>query len=406
MMEEEGKKDFFTRIAPFSVCLWLLCVLNTVFVWFPLGIFLRYIAFCGVFVISLVIAKTSYANKNVWPIFFTFLFLVWISVHYGISATLRNVASFVPLLLLYAWPKSLLYSSYKLFRYVVLFFCVGSSVITVLSFVGLTNYIPFFEMPAQSPLHINRGDYYYVYGIFPELHSVGDVFYRACGMMEEPGHFSVILGLIYIIDRITHRKINPLIIICAVLTFSSNFLFAVLFVELKNIFHFRNKVLFWVSGVIVFSVIIYCVLPEEIQDMVYNIAYERNFGKASETYSETNSFTSLLDNRANDHGTRLYNSMTTEELAIGGLGDKNVVLSDYRGMILNYGWIGLMISWSILLALIYKLDKVLLIGVLLYIFIIFLHRSWMYFLPYMYFFVFLVASFCQKNMIYGRISKK
>lgn len=404
MMKEVVEKDFSTRIAPYIVCIWLLCVLNTVFVWFPFGIYLRYIAFCGVVMISLVIANTSDANKNVWPFFFTALYLVWICLHYGISATLRYVASFAPLLLLYAWPRSLLYSSYKLFRYVVLFFCVGSSVITVLSLIGLTNGIPFFEMPAQSSLHINRGDYYHVYGIFPELHSVSDVYFRACGMMEEPGHFSVILGLIYMIDRFTHRKINPFIIICAVLTFSSNFFFAVFFVELKNLFRFRNKVLFWLSGVIVFSFIIYRALPEGTQDMVYDMAYERNFGKASETYNETGSFTSLLDNRANDHGTRLFNSMTTEEFAIGGRGDRNVVLSDYRGFILFYGWIGLLISWSILLALTYKLDKVIFISILLYSFIVFLHRSWMYFSPYMYFFVFLVASFCRKNKIYGRIS--
>ena len=404
MMEEERKKDFVTRIAPFSVCLWLLCVLKTVLVWFPFGIYLSYIAFCWVVVISLEIVKTSYASKNAWPIFFTTLYLAWICVHYGISATLRNVASFVPLLLLYAWPKSLLYSSYKLFRYVVLFFCVGSSVITVLSFVGLTNYIPFFEMPAQSPLHINRGDYYYVYGIFPELHSVGDVFYRACGMMEEPGHFSVILGFIYMIDRITHRKINPLIILCAILTFSSNFFFAVFLVELKNFFHLRTKVLLWVTGLVVFSFIIYHALPREMQDTVYNIAYERNFGRASETYSETSSFTSLLDDRANDYGVGIFKNMTPEESAFGGQGDRNVILSDYRGFVLYYGWIGLLISWSILLALTYKLDKVIFISILLYSFIVFLHRSWMYFSPYMYFFVFLVASFCRKNKIYGRIS--
>ena len=325
-------------------------------------------------------------------------------VHGGIGATLRNVASLAPLILLYAWPKSLLYSSYKLFRYVVLFFCVGSSVITVLSFIGLTNDITFFEMPAQSSLHINRGDYYHVYGIFPVLHSAGDILYRACGMMEEPGHFSVILGLIYMIDRFTHRKINPLIIFCAVLTFSSNFLFAVLFVELRHIYRLRNKVLFWVSGMIVFSLIIYRALPEEIQDTVYYIAYERNFGRASETYSETSSFINLLDDRANDHGTYLYNSMTAEELTIGGKGDKYVILSDYRGFILYYGWIGLLISWSILLALMYNLDKAIFLGVLLYVFIVFLHRSWMFFLPYMYFFVFLIASFCRKNKIYGRIS--
>ena len=404
MMEEEGKKDFITRIAPFSVCLWLLCVLNTVFVWFPFGIYLRYIAFCGVVVISVAIANSSYANKNAWPIFFTALYLVWICLHYGLSATLRNVASFAPLLLLYSWPKSILYSSYKLFKYVVLFFCVGSSVITTLSFMGLTNNIPFFEMPAQASLHAIRGDYYHVYGIFPELHSVDDVFYRACGMMEEPGHFSVILGLIYMIDRFTHRKINPFIIICAILSFSSNFFLAVFLVELKNIFRLRNKVLFWVCGVITFSFLIYRALPEETQNMVYNIAYERNYGKASETYSETNSFTSLLDDRANDYGTRLYNSMTIEEFAIGGQGDRNVILSDYRGFVLYYGWIGLLISWSILLTLTYKLDKAVLVGVLLYFFIVFLHRSWMFFLPYMYFFAFLIVSFCLKNKVYGRIS--
>lgn len=386
----QRKRTGIASWAPFFSTLWLLCALQSVFAWFSFSIYLRLFATIGI--VAVTMSRGSLANLKdksgaFWACFLLYLWIVIRSTN--IIGFTSNTLNYMSFLLMFLWPADLIKNSYKYFRYVVLFFAVGSSIITILAILGLTNLIPHYEMSAQSALHANRGDFYYVYGIFPELHFTNEALLRACGMMQEPGHFSVILGMVYIIDRITQNRINPFIIIAAVLTFSSNFFFAVLFIEAINLYRNYVKVVRWTIVIAFGGFVIYNSLPTNIRELVYYMAYERNFVQAEETYSESGSVTSMLDDRANEHGIYTYDMMAVEERVVGKGTERDIVLSDYRGTVLRFGWIGLILTIIALFAASSGLEKSLKIPLLLYLAIVFFHRSWMFFPPYMYYFAML-----------------
>ena len=69
----------------------------------------------------------------------------------------------------------------------------------------------------------------------------------------------------------------------------------------------------------------------------------------------------------------------------------DIVLSDYRGTVLRFGWIGMILTIIALFATSSGLKRTLRIPLLLYLAVVLLHRSWMFFPPYMYFFTLLSA---------------
>lgn len=401
----QRKRTGIALWAPFFSTLWLLCVLQSVFAWFSFSVYLRLFATIGI--VAVTITTGSYANlKEKGGAFWAcFMYYIWIVIR---SSSLVGFAAisihFVSFFLMFLWPASLIKDSYKLFRYVVLFFAVGSSILTILSIMGISSPIPHYEMPAQSSLHINRGDFYYVYGIFPELRYGNEALLRACGMMQEPGHFSVILGFVYIMDRITHTRINPILFVAAILTFSSNFFFAVLFVEAVNIYRNYAKVILWTLVIAFGLFVIYNSLPSNIRELVYYMAYERNFEQAEETYSESGSVTSMLDDRANQHGIYTYEMMAPEEQLVGKGMDRDIILSDYRGTILRLGWIGLILTIIAILAASSGLEKSLRIPLLLFLTIVFLHRSWMFYSAYMYYLTLLTSVLYKSEIVNKRIT--
>ena len=218
------RKSALERFAPICAVLWLLYVMNTIFAWFSFSVILRLIGVTGILLASMRMKKHDTSKERRMMAVFVFLYFLWALIKMGHFLAFVSVAmTFVPVLCLLFWPNDKLNEVYTLFRKVVIFFAIGSSIITILSFVGLTSFIPHFELPGQSALHTNKDDFYQVFIIFPQLNTVSSVTMRACGMMEEPGHFAIVLGFVYLIDRYLHRKINPVIIICAILTFSSAF---------------------------------------------------------------------------------------------------------------------------------------------------------------------------------------
>ena len=316
----------------------------------------------------------------------SFLYFLWALMKMEHFMAYLSVAmTFVPLMCIIFWPSDLLLRTYNVFRKVVILFAIGSTIITALSYVGLTSYLPHFQVGAQSALHENRNDFYNVYGIFPELNGEGFFFHRACGMMEEPGHFSIVLGLVYLIDRYTQRKINPAIIIGAIFTFSSTFFLILFFTEFWNfITHWRKTLLYFVCTVVL-CIIGYKALPQDMQDMVYYLAYERNMEQVVEAYDSSGSLNEALDERANDLGMRVYDHLTFEEKLVGGEGDRNIVLSDYRGFIVKMGYIGLFLVILISLTTLVGAPVLLKISLFLSLMMILLHRAWLFYEPFPYF---------------------
>ena len=388
------------KYAPFCAVLWLLYVMNTVFAWIPFSVILRIVGVFGVLAASYLMKSHQTSKSRRAMAFYVFLYFLWALIKMGHFLAFVSVAmTFVPVLCLLFWPNDKLNEVYTLFRKVVIFFAIGSSIITILSFVGLTSFIPHFELPGQSALHTNKDDFYQIFIIFPQLNTISSVTMRACGMMEEPGHFAIVLGFVYMIDRYLHRKINPAIIICGILTFSSAFFLIFFFTEFWNIFKYWKKTILYMASAFLVGVIIYSSLPSDAQDAVRFLAYERNLEKVTEAFSSSGSLDEALDERTNQYATRVYDRMSFGKKLIGDEWDEDMILSDYRGFIVRMGYIGLFFVIMISLMSISGAPFHLKVSLLLTLFLIIIHRSWFYYEPFPYFMSFLACTIYKYNRL-------
>lgn len=397
MDSEIEVKEYTSRIekwAPWFAVLWLLYVMNSVFAWYSFGVIIRVIAVAGVVITSVRMEDHVVNRQRGWIAFLACLYMVWAAMKFEhFLAYLSVVMTFLPFICIVFWPDKLLNRTYEIFRKVVIFFAIGSTILTALSYVGMTSHIPHIEIGSQSALHENRNDYYIVYfGIFPELNGIDFLFNRACGMMEEPGHFSIVLGFIYLIDRYTNRKINPIIIISAIFTFSSTFFLFMLFTEFWNMIVFWRKTLLYLLCTIVSGVIVYKTLPRDMQDMVYYLAYERNMEQVVESYNSSGNLDDALDERANNLGTRVYDRLSFDQKLVGGEWDSLLVLSDYRGLVVRQGYIGFILIIFISLLTLSGTPLLLKISLFMSLLMIMLHRAWLFCEPFPYFMSFLACA--------------
>jgi hypothetical protein len=218
-------------------------------------------------------------------------------------------------------------------------------------------------------------------------------------MMEEPGHFSIVLGFIYLIDRYTHRRINPAIILCAVLAFSSAFFLILMFTEFFNIFKYWGKTIKYCIAAVFAGFAIYQSLPRDIQDMVSFLAYERNLKQVTEAFESSGSLNEALDERSNDFGNRIYDHMSFNQKLVGTEWDRDMVLSDYRGFIVKMGLIGFVLIVLISLASLSGASFQLKVSLFLTMLLIMLHRSWFFLEPFPYFMSFIACTIYNNNKL-------
>lgn len=390
------RKTTLDKMAPVCAILWLLYVMNTIFAWFSFGVVLRVLGVSGILVYSFWSKSHEVSKGRRIMALFVFLYFIWAIVKMGHFLAFVSVSmNFIPAICLLFWPNEILKEVYELFRKVVIFFAIGSSIITVLSYVGIASSIPHFEMPSQSALHVNRGDYYNVYLIIPELNGPTTLYHRACGMMEEPGHFSIVLGFIYLIDRYTNRKINPAILICAFLAFSSTFVLIFLFTEFWNLLRYWKKAVLYALIVTILGIVLYQLLPRDKQDMVRYLTYERNLEQVTDALNSSGSLNDALDERSSNFGNRVYDHMSFGQKIVGNEWDSDMILSDYRGFIVRMGYIGFILVFLISLSSVFGASFQLKVSLLLTLLLIMLHRSWFFLEPFPYSISFFATSLFQ-----------
>ncbi|MBO7578864.1 MAG: hypothetical protein J6T43_07770 [Prevotella sp.] len=376
---------------PTLATLWFFVSLDSIVVWNPFSSVIHLFAAFSIIWGTMVVKPLDLSRKRR----FLSLFILIYSLFYIVTQS-ENLGFFVkrlcvwfPFVFILFWEKDLLSKTYECLRKFILFFAIGAAIVSMLSFAGLIGRIPHFTLPPQEALHERLGYVYYVYGLFVTIQDPLQVTaFRACGMMKEPGHFAVILGFVYMIDRYQERRINWWIIICGVLTFSANFILFVLFTELRLAFQLRKviKSTKWVPVIFLGAYLVYVSLPVSYQDQIYNLAYGRNLEKIIEATSESSSFDDALDERANNLPLMVYNRMSFSERILGiGRFDTAYCLSDYRGMIMTIGWVGLLLSVFITIIIIRGVRKDLALSLFMAYSLVLMHRSWMLFWPYVYF---------------------
>lgn len=395
------KSTSTNKVASVFAVVWLMYVMNTVIAWypFPFNTIVMLIGTIGVISMTLVMTRHEVDTKRQVIISLTILYcIIEVALRGSTRVVISLVYTFIPFMCILLWPVNALRSTYALFRKVVLFFALGSSVIVILYYLGILSMIPSYELFPKSYLHSNRGDVYNVYIVFPELVSAIGLFYRrACGFCLEPGHFSIVLGFVYLIDRFMQKRINPLIIIAGILAFSPAFFLTVLFTEFLNLRRYLKRIVISASVFMVSVYAVYSLLPRDIQEIVYYVVYERNVESLFGAYNESGSLTDALDERTNMLGQEAYAKMKFEDRLVGGKGDKDIVLSDYRGFIVAKGI--LCLSVVILISIIASSGSgySLMFSLIMTLFMVIVHRAWFFYEPFPYLMAFIATSLCARS---------
>ena len=367
---------------------WFLVSIDSFFTW-GIGGYFRIIGTGGLLLFSfLIINKWKFTVNYFFFFFFLLLFLIFLVRFSHFGLIIARLLNFAPLFFLFLWPKEILNDWYGFLRKVIIFFAIGASIVTILSFMGLLQYIPYYTVDPISQLHKSKDIQYQVYGLFLTIPDKSGIV-RACGPLHEPGHFAVLLGFFHLIDRFNYRKINFWIVLCGLLTFSSNFVLMFLFVEFHN-FLINGKMLkAWRAlfvGIIGFG-LLYLILPQDTKDQITYMFFERNLEKVYENYEDSGSLASALDQRAGEYSLNLYNDLNWRDFIFGtGYVDSSSALSDYRGTILNIGLIGLLLSiFTSFFILMTKGSWRVKVSLFLCLFLVYLHRAWMMNYSFLYF---------------------
>ncbi len=386
----------------FAGCFWLFITINPYISWLFSTLLLAIIAF-------LLMLLATYFNvvnsdKQLWSkskllfaiIISIYIFYLGIAYRPLFISMLFRVMQYFPLLFLLFWKEKNLISVYEWFRKLILFFAFGSLLLAFLGLIGVHNSIPHIEMEGMSNAHMLSQNVLKIYGFavnstISEYALFGrSVIMRAHGCLQEPGHFAIILGLLFIIDTFSKRKVNTAIVICGFLTFSPFFYFSFLLVALIKFSTMKNKkgVYSTVLVISLFFLIIFLSLSESTKEVLWYSLAGRNLEIVVETWKTTGSLTETLDMRTSLPGRLLFRQFSqTPKVWTGDVNilydNETVVLSDYRGFILTLGIIGLVISLITAYCSLYNIRRRLYRFVFITIlFLIYLHRSWMFYAPY------------------------
>ncbi len=382
--------------------IWLFVVLNSYIVWNALAPVVRILpAFIIIFGTILISKRLRFTKSLCSLSLLVILYFFWVTalLSFSFGSVVVRLLEFVPMLCIIFWPKVLILKTYSIIRKIIIFFAIGSAILSVLILLGFGERLPHLVLPPREALHERIGIVYYLYGFFiADCSRIAGVSSRACGMLQEPGHFAILLGFVYIIERFSNRKINFWIVICGVLTFSSTFVLMMLFTEIYQLFVWKKikKVLLILPVIAVGLVAVYSFLPSDIKEQAEYLAYGRNLEQVVEAYNETSSLTGALDERASKESIASFEKLSTMQYLFGG-GRLNILegdmLSDYRGMILNIGIVGLVLSTLLYFWILRRTPLKVKIALGFAYFLVIIHRSWMLFSPYIFFLAFLAVFF-------------
>lgn len=397
------------KLVAYFGCFWLFVVLDSFFIWNSYEGLISAFSYLGIIFITVLYARQGGLNvdsKSFFSIFFVCLFFLWkLFIYNGnINGYVRHFLSMASLLSIMTWPVGQYEKIYNLFRKAIIFFSIGSSTIFLLSVRGLLQYIPYFELPARSPLHESLGIVYHVYGCFVLNYGELEFLPRACGMLQEPGHFAIILGFVYLIDRIMRRKVSPWVVICGFLTFSPNFPIILVIAEMYNLFKIENflRVIKVLAIIIVVGVVSYSFLSKESQEDIRYMFYERNFETVVDAYMSSGSLAEALDERTSSSGDDALKDINASNMLVGlGHDETLITLSDYRGVILQYGVIGLLLIVMAIIFVSYRFTIRQRVQVLAFLFLVLIQRSWMFYASYFYFLPYMCSLlFSEQSMNY------
>ena len=400
------------KLLPIITSIWLLVAMHSFFTWNNYSYLFHIIPPLLIIALSLQVINKNihYINSN--GILLSLLLLVsWIFLRHDVHINIKllKLFDFIPLFFLLFLPKLYLYKTFDILRKIFIFYSIGCAIITVISFSGYLQYIPHYVLPAQETIHKELGLNYNVYGLFPILDN-RDQFVRCCGMVQEPGHFSIYLGIVYMIDRLMRGKINYWLIPGAISAFSSTFFIIFFITEIMSLNHIatsqkkvRNLKYFFLFIVIVFF--IYISLGETFKNAIEELFWGRQLGGLLTIVDQTNSLDSALDQRASEIGLEIYNKLDTFSILFGGTKLLDI-LSDYRGLIVTLGVVGILLSAICIITLSINSPLRMKLIISFVFLLVLIHRSWMIPSPVIYTLFFFAVTLSPNSIFTKEITPR
>lgn len=317
----------------------------------------------------------------------------------------------VPWLLILLWPARLKEQIYKYYTLYILFYAVGSSVITIMAHVGVLDVIPHFVANYQTGVQEAHGVVNRIYGVFVVPLGLTEIAVRACGPFTEGGHFSIYLGFIYFIELLGYNKRHASLIIAGALTLSPLFFFFMITAEFvrASVTGSIPKMVKLLFLSVATAYFVYSILPETIKDVVYETVVERSLDRVI-GQAQTGDIIAALDERTNYEGENLYQRFITNldvnTLLFGYNSDEfgDSILSDFRAILIQRGLIGLILYTMFLLYASFRSSsKLVNLSLLLLGGVILLHRAWM--MPHLtlYYLMITAADSFTRNQCVGKV---
>lgn len=383
----EYRTFLFEKIAALCGIVWFVFVMDTCFTWFFTWPTRNLIGALFVYFATFILneKRQIVVTKNRLALLFTLAVLL-IFVILSTGGLVRALLKFTPLLCISLWSKRTLVVFCEYFKNYIVFFSILSIIAEILFITGLLRYIPYIRMASQGNVQEMSSTYNYVYLYIINIPDTqfASPYYRVMGPLREAGHFSIFVGFAYFIEKVVNNKRNWWLITCGFMTLSPNFPLFFLIAEgyvVLSTKHVSKQLLrfLFVIGIIVVA---YFFVPQNYKEEFNHIVFERSLDSSLENM-ESEGIQAIFDGRVNDVGMLLYqqfqNDASLSERLFGYHFVSDYVLSDYRYLIIHYGYIGLLLFFicTLRFSYCYK-NKFYAFCVFLLAFAILLQRAWMF----------------------------
>ncbi len=269
--------------------------------------------------------------------------------------------------------NKLLVKAFSYFTNIIYCVCILALAVLIMNAVGIP--LPNKIIPREI------GGYFTTYFVSVKLSGQGYSFfgidlYRLNGIFAEPGHFGLILAMIlFACNGIVKTVKGKVILLTAFLTLSFGTFILLFALLIKSII--LDKKIYLAVLVSLIAILSLTFIPIEILERFF-------FDKADGTLQE----------RTSNAFVHFYNSFYYQgNILLGGGRDileaNNVRNSDYRGFVIRYGYIGVMLFVLLMISMYWKKATTVQFLGFFYFTIVFLHRSW--FVDYFAFLFFLLV---------------
>lgn len=192
--------------------------------------------------------------------------------------------------------------------------------------------------------------------------------------------------------------------VCGILTLSPNILFAFLITESYCGIKSRRieKSIAIILSVIVLAIASFTLAPKQIKDEIVRVIFERTLDKSIESVG-AEGLDAIIDGRTGDRGLVYYDYFLksgTYTVLTGGKFPKDSTMSDYRMLIMLFGFIGtFIILWVIIHFSLFRKRDLFGMCLLLFGLLVLVHRSWMFINCYLWTVMLLINNEMRYNKV-------